>query len=86
MYKKIGDICNVDQDTIILDIMLPELDGFKVLEEIRFQKVLTPVLLLTARDKIEDRVKGLDLGADDYLVKPFAFSELFFNFVFFVLF
>ena len=67
---------SVDYDTIILDIMLPELDGFKVLEEIRFQKVLTPVLLLTAGDKIEDRVKGLDLGADDYLVKPFAFSEL----------
>jgi len=67
---------SVDYDVIILDIMLPEIDGFKILEEIRSQQIPTPVLLLTARDRVEDRVKGLDLGADDYLVKPFAFSEL----------
>lgn len=65
-----------EYDIIILDIMLPKLDGWQLLEEIRTQKILTPVLLLTARDSVEDRVQGLDKGADDYLVKPFAFSEL----------
>jgi DNA-binding response OmpR family regulator len=66
----------VEYDMIILDILLPKIDGLTLLEEIRSQKILTPVLLLTAKDTIEDRVKGLDRGADDYLVKPFAFSEL----------
>jgi len=56
--------------------MLPKLDGFEVLKKIRSQEIKTPVLLLTARDGIDDRVKGLDYGADDYLVKPFAFDEL----------
>ncbi|MEA5509430.1 response regulator transcription factor [Crocosphaera sp. UHCC 0190] len=65
-----------EYDIIILDIMLPRIDGLQLLQEIRQQQILTPVLLLTARDRIEDRVKGLDYGADDYLVKPFAFSEL----------
>lgn len=65
-----------EYDIIILDIMLPKINGLQLLKEIRSAKILTPVLLLTARDSIEDRVQGLDLGADDYLVKPFAFSEL----------
>ena len=56
--------------------MLPKLDGFEVLKKIRNKNIKTPVLLLTARDGIEDRVQGLDFGADDYLVKPFAFDEL----------
>ncbi len=61
---------------IILDVMLPGLDGFSLLEALRKQNIQTRVLLLTARDAVDDRVKGLELGADDYLVKPFAFSEL----------
>jgi DNA-binding response OmpR family regulator len=65
-----------EYDVIILDIMLPKIDGLKLLGEMRSQKNITPVLLLTARDRVEDRVKGLDQGADDYLVKPFAFNEL----------
>lgn len=65
-----------DYDLIILDVMLPERDGWSVLSEIRKLGRQTPVLFLTARDKVQDRVKGLELGADDYLVKPFAFSEL----------
>ncbi|KYC42825.1 two-component system response regulator [Scytonema hofmannii PCC 7110] len=67
---------SAEYDIIILDIMLPKIDGLKLLGEIRSQKIQTPVLLLTARDTVEDRVAGLDRGADDYLVKPFAFSEL----------
>ena len=63
-------------DLIILDVMLPGLDGWKVLETLRLSGRDMPVLFLTARDLVEDRVKGFDLGADDYLVKPFAFSEL----------
>ena len=65
-----------DHDLLILDIMLPGTDGLSILESVRRAKLETPVLILTARDAISDRVKGLDLGADDYLVKPFAFSEL----------
>ncbi len=65
-----------DYDLIVLDIMLPKLDGWQVLQEIRQRGKQMPVLFLTARDQIEDKVKGLELGADDYLVKPFAFSEL----------
>jgi DNA-binding response OmpR family regulator len=63
-------------DVIILDIMLPNKDGIQVCRELRARKVTTPIIMLTARDAVEDRVKGLDTGADDYLVKPFAFSEL----------
>lgn len=63
-------------DAIILDIMMPKVDGFMVLKQIRSKKNDTPVLFLTARDSIADRVEGLDLGADDYLTKPFAFEEL----------
>ena len=63
-------------DAIVLDVMLPGLDGFEVLELLRRRNDWTPVLMLTARDAVADRVTGLDGGADDYLVKPFAFSEL----------
>ena len=63
-------------DGIVLDIMLPGRDGISILKQMRKEGNYTPVLLLTARDSIEDRVKGLDTGADDYLVKPFAFEEL----------
>jgi len=62
-------------DMIILDIMLPEMDGWKVLETIRKEQVKTPVIILTAIDAKEDIVRGLELGADDYLVKPFSFME-----------
>jgi DNA-binding response OmpR family regulator len=63
-------------DLIILDIMLPRRDGLEVCRELRQQRNRTPILMLTARDAVEDRVKGLDSGADDYLVKPFAINEL----------
>jgi len=63
-------------DLIILDVMLPEINGFEVLRDIRQKGVSTPVLFLTAKDEKEDIIHGLDLGADDYLVKPFAFAEL----------
>ena len=63
-------------DAIILDVMLPGLDGFEVLRALRAANQRTPVLMLTARDAVADRVHGLDLGADDYLLKPFAFEEL----------
>ena len=69
-------IFSVEYDVIVSDIMLPGIDGFEILRRIREKEIKTPVLLLTARDGIEDRVKGLDYGADDYLVKPFAFDEL----------
>jgi two-component system copper resistance phosphate regulon response regulator CusR len=62
-------------DLIILDVMLPKMDGWQVLEKLRHGGFLTPVLFLTARDSVEDRVRGLELGADDYLVKPFAWAE-----------
>jgi heavy metal response regulator len=65
-----------DYDLIILDMMLPDMDGLKVLEKIRNRKASPPVLILSARGTVEDRVKGLEVGADDYLVKPFAFAEL----------
>src|ERR1700675_3807356 len=63
-------------DLVILDLMLPGRDGLQILSTLRKRGLLTPVLILTARDAIEDRVHGLDKGADDYLVKPFAFPEL----------
>jgi DNA-binding response OmpR family regulator len=65
-----------DYDVIILDLMLPGLDGLSLLERLRSQGKQSPVLILTARDSVPDRVKGLNLGADDYLVKPFAVEEL----------
>ncbi|MDE2615662.1 MAG: heavy metal response regulator transcription factor [Burkholderiales bacterium] len=63
-------------DLVILDVMLPGIDGWQVLQGIRKRGLQMPVLFLTARDQVEDRVKGLELGADDYLVKPFSFAEL----------
>ena len=65
-----------DYDAIVLDVMLPGIDGFETCRRLRVAGVWTPVLILTARDSVEDRVAGLDTGADDYLVKPFAFAEL----------
>jgi len=65
-----------DYDLVILDMMLPDMDGLRVLEKIRNRKSNPPVLILSARGAVEDRVKGLELGADDYLTKPFAFVEL----------
>jgi heavy metal response regulator len=64
-----------DYDIIVLDVLLPGLDGFQVLKELRTGGCQARVLMLTARDAVDDRVRGLDLGADDYLVKPFAFAE-----------
>jgi len=63
-------------DLIVLDVMLPDVDGWKIIQSLREANQATPVLFLTARDSVDDRVKGLELGADDYLVKPFAFAEL----------
>ena len=63
-------------DLLIVDIMLPHKDGWEMVAELRRDRVRTPILFLTARDSVRDRVKGLELGADDYLVKPFAFAEL----------
>jgi len=65
-----------EYDAIVLDVMLPGLDGFATCRELRANAVWAPVLFLTARDDVEDRVRGLDSGADDYLVKPFSFAEL----------
>ena len=65
-----------NHDTIVLDIMLPKIDGLSILKRLRQAGSETPILLLTARDTVDDRVQGLNLGADDYLVKPFAFEEL----------
>jgi two-component system OmpR family response regulator len=65
-----------DYDAIVLDVMLPGIDGFETCKRLRTSGIWAPVLMLTARDSVEDRVAGLDMGADDYLVKPFAFAEL----------
>jgi two-component system, OmpR family, response regulator len=65
-----------DYDAIVLDVMLPGLDGFEVCRRLRADGVASPVLMLTARDAVDDRVRGLDTGADDYLTKPFSFDEL----------
>ncbi len=69
-------ITDITYDAAVLDVMLPGMDGWTLLENARARGVRTPVLMLTARDTIEDRVRGLNLGADDYLVKPFALREL----------
>jgi two-component system copper resistance phosphate regulon response regulator CusR len=65
-----------DYDAVILDVMIPKLDGFQVCRELRAQGSRIPILMLTARDAVEDRIGGLDTGADDYLTKPFEFGEL----------
>ncbi len=69
-------ILSTDYDVIILDIMMPKQDGFSVLSKLRSNSIDTPVIFLTAKDAIADRVKGLDLGANDYLIKPFSLEEL----------
>jgi two-component system, OmpR family, response regulator len=66
----------VPYDAVVLDVMLPGLDGFEVCRRLRAQGVWVPIIMLTARDSVEDRVRGLDAGADDYLTKPFALAEL----------
>jgi two-component system OmpR family response regulator len=66
----------IEYDAIVLDVMLPGIDGFETCRRLRGERVWSPVLMLTARDSVEDRVAGLDGGADDYLVKPFSFAEL----------
>lgn len=65
-----------DYDVVVLDVMMPDMDGFEVVRRMREKKVSVPVLMLTARDEVSNRVKGLDCGADDYLTKPFASEEL----------
>jgi two-component system OmpR family response regulator len=67
---------SVHYDVVLLDLLLPDLDGFEVCRRLRQQNCWAPVLMLTARDSVTDRVRGLDAGADDYLVKPFSFAEL----------
>ncbi len=74
--QALGRIADAVYDLLILDLMLPDMDGLLVLEKIRNRKVSQPILILSARASLDDRVKGLDIGADDYLVKPFAFVEL----------
>lgn len=74
--QALDDLDGVDYDSIVLDVMMPRVDGLTVLRTLRSRGDDTPVLLLTARDAIDHRVEGLDAGADDYLVKPFAMEEL----------
>src|SRR6267378_2144678 len=68
--------CAVGYDAVVLDVMLPGRSGFQVLRDIRARKATVPILILTAKDSLEERVAGLDSGADDYMVKPFALAEL----------
>lgn len=70
------EINHEDLDLIVLDVMLPEKNGFEICKEVRLKKIATPILLLTAKDAVSDKVIGLDSGADDYVVKPVAFAEL----------
>ena len=69
-------VLTASYDAAIIDIMLPKLDGLQLIEELRHQKINTPVLILSAKRSVDDRVRGLQKGGDDYLTKPFAFSEL----------
>ena len=69
-------LLGAEYDGVLLDVMMPKKDGYTLIQEVRAKGIDTPVLFLTARDSVADRVKGLDLGADDYLVKPFDFDEL----------
>lgn len=69
-------LCSAEYDAAVLDIMMPGMDGIEVLKKARAEGIKVPVIFLTARDSIQDRVKGLDAGAEDYLVKPFSFDEL----------
>jgi two-component system OmpR family response regulator len=72
----IAAVTSTPYDVIVLDVMLPGLDGFAVSQQLRQEKVSTPIMMLTARDAVDDRVRGLEAGADDYMVKPFAMREL----------
>lgn len=72
----VDHVHSTEYDLVILDLGLPDMDGLQVLEKIRNRKTVPPILILSARDSVDDRVKGLEQGADDYLVKPFAFVEL----------
>lgn len=72
----INSLASADQDMVILDLGLPDMDGLEVLRKLRNKKSMIPVIILTARDSIENKVQGLDFGADDYLTKPFEISEL----------
>ncbi|MBA6234127.1 MULTISPECIES: response regulator [unclassified Colwellia] len=72
----ISALAVIDQDLVILDLGLPDIDGLEILKRTRDRKLDIPVIILTARDSLEDKIKGLDFGADDYLVKPFEISEL----------
>ena len=67
---------NYEFDAIVLDVMMPRLDGYELAKKLRAEKIPTPVLMLTAKDTVQDIIQGLDLGADDYMTKPFSFSEL----------
>lgn len=69
-------LCMAEYDGVILDIMVPKMDGFTILKKARSKGILTPVLFLSAKSDVDDIVRGLDLGADDYMVKPFEFKEL----------
>jgi two-component system copper resistance phosphate regulon response regulator CusR len=75
-WDGLDEALNESYDLVVLDVMLPGIDGWEVIRRLRQENKALPVLFLTARDEIDDRVKGLELGADDYLVKPFAFPEL----------
>ena len=77
-HGQAADLALHDQvyEAVVLDLGLPKIDGFEVLRRLRGRKLTTPVIILTARDALEDRIKGLDLGADDYLIKPFKLPEL----------
>jgi len=72
----LGQALTVDYDLIVIDRMLPEIDGIKICQALRKKEINIPIIILTAKDKIRDRVEGLNAGADDYLIKPFAFEEL----------
>jgi len=69
-------VSNVPYDTAIIDIMLPHMDGLSLIEKMRKEKIQTPVIILSAKDTLDDRIRGLQTGSDDYMTKPFAFSEL----------
>ena len=69
-------LCMAEYDGVILDIMVPKMDGFTILKKVRSRGILTPILFLSAKSDVDDIVRGLDLGADDYMVKPFEFKEL----------
>src|ERR1700745_3803601 len=75
-FEAIERVHSTEYDLVILDLGLPDIDGLSVLTKIKNRRTIPPVLILSARDSVDDRVKGLEQGADDYLVKPFAFVEL----------